>query len=88
MKLKEGFVVREIEGTIIAVPRGELTNQFTGVITLNKVSRIIWEMLDKGTTIEEIANILMEKCNLTEENAKKEAEKFVQQLKVANFIEE
>lgn len=88
MKLKEGFVIREIEDTIIAVPTGELTNQFTGVITLNKVSRIIWEMLDKGTTIDEIEKILIEKCKTTEENAKKVTEKFVQQLKEANFIEE
>ena len=88
MKLKEGFVIREIEGTIIAVPTGELTNQFTGVITLNKVSRIIWEMLDKGTTTEEIEKVLIEKGNLAEENAKKETEKFIQQLKEANFIEE
>ena len=88
MKLKEGFVIREIEDTIIAVPTGELTNQFTGVITLNKVSKMIWEMLDKGTTIEEIEKVLIKEYKLTEENAKKEAEKFVQQLKGANFIEE
>ena len=45
MKIKEGFVTREIADTIVAVPTGKLVNEFQGMIQLTDSSKFVWDLL-------------------------------------------
>ena len=88
MRIKKGFVVREIAGNVIAVPTGDLLDEFKGIINLNCTARFIWELLQKDTTIEEVAQKLVEKYHFDEERASNSAHAFIKQLQAANIIEE
>lgn len=88
MKIKEGFVTREIANTIVAVPTGELVNEFQGMIKLTPSSKFVWDLLQEDTSIEEIADELAEKYNLDINKAKADLEKFINNLKAYNLIEE
>ena len=88
MKIKDGFVLREIADTIVAVPTGDLVNEFEGIIDLNSTGKFIWELLENDISIEEVINKLMEKYNVDEDSARKNAEKFIDNLRKANIIEE
>ena len=88
MKIKEGFVTREIADTIVAVPTGELVNEFQGMIKLTNSSKFVWDLLQEDITIEEISDKLSKKYNIDINRAKSDVEKFVNSLKASNLIEE
>ena len=88
MKIKEGFVTREIADTIVAVPTGDLVNEFQGMIKLTHSSKFVWDLLQEDVTIEEIADKLSQKYNLDINKAKSDIEKFVNNLKASNLIDE
>lgn len=47
MKIKEGYLLREVAGSNIVVPIGEGELNFSGVITLNDVGAFFWRNLEK-----------------------------------------
>ena len=47
MKIKNGFVVREIAGECVVVALGEASKVFNGIIKLNETGKIIWNS-DRG----------------------------------------
>ena len=88
MKIKEGFVTREIANTIVAVPTGKLVNEFQGMIQLTDASKFVWDLLQENTTMEEITDKLSKKYNTDIDTIKGEVEKFINNLKSFNLIEE
>lgn len=88
MKIREGFVLREIADTIIVVPTGELVKELRLTIELNKTGKFMWELLKEDISIEEIANKLVEEYGIDKEKAIDNAQKFTQKLKQAKIIEE
>ena len=45
MKIKKGFVLRDVGGKLIAVATGEAGRAFHGMITLNPSARVLWDAL-------------------------------------------
>ena len=52
MKLCGEFVVRQVVDSIVAIPVGQTALRLNGMILLNDVSKIIWDCLEQGTTLE------------------------------------
>lgn len=88
MKIKEGFVTREIADTIVAVPTGELVNEFQGIIKLTSSSKYVWDLLQEDTTIEEVVDKTAQKYNLDTNKAKADVENFINKLKAFNLLNE
>lgn len=88
MKIKDGFVLREIADTIVAVPTGDLVNEFQGMINLTNSAKYVWELLQEDTTIDEVAEKLSQKYNIDINKAKEDVEKFINNLKNSNLIED
>lgn len=88
MKLKKGFVVREVGGKQIAVATGEASRVFNGMITLNGSAHIIWDALSAGTDMNGIVAALTDTYDVTAEKARADAESFVEKLRAVGIIEE
>ena len=88
MKIKAGFIKRDVAGKTMVVATGELSKQFKGMITLNETGKFIWEFLEKGATEEEIVEKLLEAC-VDAERAQVEVDvkKFLEKLKGDNVLE-
>ena len=56
MKIKDGFVVRDLAGQSIVVALGEASKTFNGMIKLNDTGRLIWDMLAEGKSKDEIVD--------------------------------
>ena len=67
MKIKNGFVVREIAGQSIVVALGEASKIFNGMIKLNETGRVIWDALVKGAETEEIVEALLAEYDVDRE---------------------
>ena len=59
MKIREGFIVRDVGGKTFVVATGELSKSFNGMITLNETGKFIWNLLAKGESKESIVAQIM-----------------------------
>ena len=53
MKIKDGFVLRDIAGDTVVIATGELSKTFHGMIKLNSTGKEIWQILSSGDVTEE-----------------------------------
>lgn len=88
MKIKKGFTVRNIAGSDIVVPVDNAEKIFNGMITLNESGAFFWNALLKDTTVDEVVKKVTSEYDVDEERAKADVEKFIEQLRENNLIEE
>lgn len=87
MKIKDGFILKEIADSYIVVPLRERIDDFSAVINLNETSALIWKCLEKGATKEELVDKLMSKYDVDKPLAESDVDKFIEKLKEANLLE-
>lgn len=87
MKIKDGYLLREVAGSFIVVPIGEGAIDFSGVISLNEVGAFLWHVLEKDSTDEELLQAILNEYDIDSETAKNDIAEFVEKLKGADLIE-
>lgn len=87
MKLKQGFIMREIAGEIIVVPSGDELN-LNMMITLNETGKFLWERLETGVTMDELVQDMFGEYEVDEQTARAGVERFVNKLQERGFLEE
>lgn len=87
MKIKSTFALRNIAGSWVALPLGEATVDFTGMLTLNETGVLLWRMLEGGCTREDLINGLLSEYEVTEADAARDVDAFVAKLNGAGCIE-
>lgn len=87
MKIKSTFALRSIAGSWVALPLGEATVDFTGMLTLNETGVLLWRMLEGGCTREDLINGLLSEYEVTEADAARDVDAFVAKLNGAGCIE-
>mgnify|MGYP000037122102 CR=1 FL=1 len=55
MKIKDGYMLREVAGTPIAVAVGPAARGFNGMIRLNSSGAFLWRLLERGSAEAELA---------------------------------
>ena len=58
MRIKDGFILREIQGQHIVVPFGIRAKENTTMITLNNTAALIWEMLQCEISFDKVVEIV------------------------------
>lgn len=86
MKLKQGFVMRDIAGETIVVPSGDELN-LNMMITLNGTGKFLWERLEIGATMDELVQAMLAEYEVDEQTARAGAERFVNKLQERGFLE-
>ena len=87
MKIKQGFMLREVAGNFVVVAVGEASKNFNGVINLNESGAFLWKQLMSETTNEKLLDALLNEYDVSEEIAKKDIQMFVNKLKEADILE-
>ena len=86
-KLKNGFMIREIGNQIMAVPVGKQTSEIHGMIALSESAKLLWEVLQNGATVEELADVLMENYEVERSVAVVDVENFIKLLSAQGALE-
>lgn len=87
MKLKDGIVTGNIDGSDFAVATGKLSAEFNGIINNNKSAGFIFELLKTEQTVESIVNALEEKYDAPRAVLENDAKEFLNQLDKYGIIE-
>ena len=85
LKLKEGFILRQIGGEIMVIPSGDELD-LNMMITLNETGRFLWERLEEGPTVDALVSALLAEYEVEEDVARKNVDAFVEKLNVHNFL--
>ena len=88
MKIKEGFILREVAGQSVVVAIGSASKKFKGVINLNETGALLFKTLKNDVSKEELIKVLMNEYDVEETIAKEDVEYFVKSLKDAGLIDE
>ena len=59
MKIKNGFILRDVGGKTFVVAVGERSREFKGMITLNETGKFIWKALESENTVDGVVDSLM-----------------------------
>ena len=86
MKIKEGFVIRDIMGQTVVVSTGEASESFSGMIKLNDTGRDVWQGISDGKSAEEIIDFITEEYDVDKERATASVNKFIEEMKEKDFI--
>ncbi|MBO5743716.1 MAG: PqqD family protein [Clostridia bacterium] len=88
MKIKDGFILREIAGSFVVVPVGQNLVDFSTMITLNETAAFLWNCLSEGASEEELCEkLLSEYEGVTKEDALADIKEIVKILEEKNILE-
>ena len=88
MKIKNGFILRDVGGKTFVVAVGERSREFRGMITLNETGKIIWKTLEKESTVDDVVDALMSACEgATREVIEADVKAFIEKLAGDNVLE-
>jgi hypothetical protein len=86
MRIKKGFVLREVAGQNMVIATGEASKDFHGMIKLNNTGKEIWLGLQEGLSEEEIAKGLQEKYQIDGDKAQQDTKEFVGKMLEMGFV--
>lgn len=86
MKLRDGIVINEIEGKYVAVEASSRKNRFDGMIRMNKTAAFVAEQFRTDREEKDVVAILLDKYEVSEEDAAKCVRDVVTTLKAANLL--
>ena len=88
MKIKNGFVLKEVNGKSIVVATGEASRYFKGMLTLNEMGKRIFTALQTETNETHIADEIMEEYDVETFVVLSDVQYFIRQLRSMNVIED
>ena len=87
MKIKEGFVLREVAGSYVVVAVGNAVKAFNGIINLNETGAFLWKQVEKGCDVEGLTQAILSEYEIEEGIARSDAQKFMDKLTEAGLVE-
>lgn len=86
MKIKEGFVLRNIADEYIVMPTGSNITKFDGAVALNEVSAFIFEKLQNPVSKEDLVTALLNEYEVDEETAAKDVDALISEFEEMGII--
>ena len=77
MKIKEGFIIRQVGGENIVVPIGKTGKEFHGMIKLNDSGAFLWRFFTEENTEAEAVAALLNEYEVDEATATADVASFV-----------
>ena len=88
MKMKDGFLLRQVGGNNVVVPVGAQAVDFRCIITLNEVGAFLWQKLAVDCTVADLVEALLAEYDVTADIATADVERFVASLREKNLLDE
>lgn len=87
MKLKKGFILREIAGETVVIPSGDELN-LNMMINLNDTGKFLWQQLENGAEMDDLVQAMLAEYEVDEQTARAGVERFVTKLRDNDFLTE
>ncbi len=88
MKIKDGYILKEVAGANIVIATGAQKMNFNGIMTFNSVGADVFNLLDGTRSVDEIAEIIAKNYDVSTEVVKADVEKLIVKMKDHGLIED
>ena len=86
MKIREGFMLRQVGSQAVVVAIGDASRDFNGIIKLNPVGKFSWEALSEDRTEAEVTAKVLEAYEIDEKTAAADVSAFIAKLREADLL--
>ena len=83
----EQFISRQIADEFLLIPVAHQLNGDNWLFVLNEVGGRIWELIDRGRSVQQIGQLLFEEFDTTQEQLEKDLLRLLDQLQEIGAIE-
>ena len=87
MKIREGFLLRNVAGNNVVVPIGQATLDFNGMMSLNETGAFIFSKMLDGTTKEQLIEELISEYEVERKIAQKDVDDFIKKVEGEGLLE-
>ena len=87
LKIKQGYIMREIAGSSVVVPVGERVVDFKGIMTLSGIAPFIWGILMEGSSREALYDKVLEAYEVERERAVSEINELLDEMSRLGLLE-
>jgi len=87
MKVKEGFVLRNVVDEYIVMPTGDNIAKFDGAVVLNEVSAFVFEQMKHPVSREDLLEAVLNEFEVDEATAKADLDALIEKLTEMGLIE-
>ncbi len=87
MKIKDGFILQDMGTSHLAVAVGELADSFTSIVKLNSTGAFLWQRALSDTTVEALAQSLVDTYGIDMDLAMRDTLMFVEILDKNGILE-
>ena len=88
MRIKDGYILKEVAGSKVVMAIGAESNNFRGIITFNEVGAEVFTMLDGSNSVEKIIGTISEKYDVSTEIVREDVVSLIGKMKEHGLIEE
>ena len=88
MKVKPGFILREVADTYVVLPVGDAVMKFNGMLSLNETGVVLWRQLEQGAEMTDLVKALVERYGIEEEKAQRDVAAFLEALSPVDCLED
>lgn len=88
MKIKDGYIMKEVAGSKVVMAIGAESTIFNGIITFNEVGAEVFSMLDGSNSVEKIVEVISEKYDVSNEVVTEDVLSIINKMKEHGLIEE
>ena len=87
MQISKDFILQKVGGSYVAVPIGETSKTFNGMVRLNETGVFLWKKLsEKDSTEEDLVDALLEEYDVAREIAAGDVHHIVEQLRQSGIL--
>lgn len=86
MKIKDGFILRDIASQTMVVAIGQQSVNFNGLIKLNSTGKYLWEKLQSDMDRDELVKAMTTDYDIDKATAEKDIDAFIETLRGADLL--
>lgn len=87
MQINKDFTIQKVGSSYVAVPVGETSKHFHGMVRLNETGAFLWKLMaEKDCTEEELVEALLVEYDVAREIAANDVHRIVEQLRESNIF--
>ena len=88
LKIKDGFMLREVAEQWVVIPLGERVVEFNGIMSLSESGALLWKEMGNDVREEDLVRVLLKEYIVDEEIVKADILEFITALREKDLIVE
>lgn len=88
MRIKEGFVLKEVAGNNVVIGVGKTMQDFNGVLNLSDSAALLFKKLSEGADKDALIDAILAEYDIDRATAESDIDSFLDKIRSVNLLEE